>query len=145
MSDPKFPRWPNIELVLMHWAIATYPSDFLEFDGRYVGREYPDPLESVFFRPRRWPTGGRTKLNDYPMVDIEVLAKTYDEAEALIESIDSDLLGYPLRITVPTDVTPSGVVVIDHVEQTRAPIPIDFFGDDSIWRFAATYQFSLRR
>lgn len=140
MSDPQFPRWPNIEIVLMHWAVATYPSNFPSFDGKYVGRDYPDPLESTFFHPRRWPTGGRTKLNDYPMVDIEVLAKTYDEAEALIESIDSDLLSYPVRMTTPT-----GVVVIDHVEQTRAPIEVPYFGDDSIWRFGATYQFSLRR
>lgn len=146
MSDPKFPRWPNIEIALMHWAVATYPTELPGgYMGGHVGRDYPDPLAGYFFRPRRWSTGGRTKTNDYPVVDIEVLHGTYEGAEALIESIDSDLLGYPLRIATPTSVTPSGVVVIDHVEQTRAPIEIEYFGDSSVWRFGATYQFSLRR
>ena len=141
MSDPEFPRWPNIEIVLMHWVTAAYPTELPGgYAGGHVGRDDPDPLDGYYFKPRRWPTGGRTKLNDYPMVDIEVFAPTYDEAEALIESIDSDLLSYPVRMTTPT-----GVVVIDHVEQTRAPIEIEYFGDSSVWRFGATYQFSLRR
>lgn len=137
----EFPRFPNIEHVLMHWAAATWPDEFgPDWESGHVGRKYPDEFDGWFFRPRRWPTGGRTKLNDYPMVDIEVIGQDYEQVEALIESMDVALLGYPLSIATPT-----GVVVLDYVEQTRSPVEIPFFGDSSVVRFQATYQLSLRR
>jgi hypothetical protein len=135
------PRFPNIEVVLMHWAVAKFEDEFPGgYEGGHVGLDFPDPVADYFFKPRRWPTGGRTKLNDYPLVDIEVLGLTYDGTEDLIESIDAELLGYPLSIATPT-----GVVVLDHVEQTRSPVRIEYFGDSSVVRFGATYQLSLRR
>lgn len=141
MAANEFPRWPNIEIVLMHWVTAKWPTEFgPDWESGKVGREYPDEFDGLFFRPRRWPTGGRTKLNDYPVVDIEVLGSSYTQVEALIESMDTALLGYPLSIATPT-----GVVVLDYVEQNRAPVEIPFFGDTSVVRFQATYQLSLRR
>lgn len=137
----ELPRWPNIEVVLMHWAVTTFEDAFPGgYEGGHVGKDFPDPIENYFFKPWRWPSGGRTKLNDYPLVDIEVLGRDYDGTEDLIESIDAKLLGYPVRIATPT-----GVVVLDHVEQTRAPVKIDYFGDSTVVRFGATYQLSLRR
>lgn len=141
MSGSDFPRWPNIEISLMHWAVAKFPTEFPGgYNGGHVGLDFPDPVVDYFFKPWRWPTGGRTKLNDYPVVDIEVLGHDYDGTEALIESIDTELLKYPVRIATPT-----GVVVLDHVGQTRAPTRIEYFGDSSVVRFGATYQLSLRR
>lgn len=141
MSANDFGRFPNIEKVLMHWAAGRWPTEFPGgYEGGHVGVEDPDPIDGYFFKPRRWPSGGRTKLNDYPLVDIEVLGRDYDGVEDLIESMDAVLLGYPVRVTTPT-----GVVVLDHVEQTRAPVRIPYFGETAVARFGATYQLSLRR
>lgn len=83
--------------------------------------------------------GARTRLNDYPLVDIEVFRSGRSRAKALIESIDAFLLGYPHRVSVGT-----GTVIIDFVLCTRTPVRLPW-DDSNISRFGATYSLSVRR
>lgn len=82
--------------------------------------------------------GTRARLNDYPLVDVEVFATTRDRAKDLIESIDAFLLGYPHSVKVGTQ-----TVIIDLVFCTRTPVRLAW--DDSNSRFGATYSLSVRR
>lgn len=130
-----YTRFKNIEDVLSILLRREFPTELPTEDR--VGSNFPENDGGLFVRVER-VGGPRTRLNDYPAVVIDVVAPTYDQAEALSESISMLLLGYPHSIATPT-----GVAVLDKVEGpgfTEVPYP-----DSSYRRLAATYQFSLRR
>lgn len=83
--------------------------------------------------------GSRTQLNDYPLVDLELLATTKAEAESLAEDVDAFLLGYPLSVLVD-----GRTVVLDRVSVPRVPAGLPW-EDAGASRYAATYSFSVRR
>lgn len=101
-----------------------------------LGTVYPD-TPTTFIRVDKIG-GGREKLRDYPLVDVEVVAPAYAQASALIESIDSWFTSYPHSIATPT-----GVVVLDSAFVTRSPTEIPWDGPGR--RLAATYSLVLRR
>lgn len=136
MSDV-LPRYKNIADVLSVLLRETFPAELPNED--HVGLVFPDDESGYFVRLERLPAPGRTKLNDYPLVDVDVVAPTYAQAEALSESISMLFLGYPHSIA-----TPSGVAVLDSVDETRSFSEVPY-PDSSYRRLAATYQFSLRR
>lgn len=128
-----YTRFPNAEDALR----ALLIDKFAELNEDNVGSVFPDRESGPFVRIEK--LGGiRTRLNDYPTVDIDVVAPTYAQAESLSESISMLLLGYPHSIA-----TPSGVAVLDSVDETSSfaeyPYP-----DSSYRRLSATYDLSLR-
>lgn len=123
--------FPNIHKTLFIAIAAEF-----ELDDTQLGNVYPEH-PTTFVRVDKLG-GPREKLRDYPLVDIEVVAPTYGEASALIESIDSWLLSYPHSIA-----TPSGVVVLDSAIVTRSPTELPWDGPGR--RLAATYSLTLRR
>lgn len=136
MSDV-MPRYKNISTVLSILLRDKFPTELPT--SKHVGLNFPDEGFGHFVRLERLPAPGRTKLNDYPLVDVDVIAPTYAQAEALSESISMLFLGYPHSIA-----TPSGVAVLDSVVETRSFSEVPY-PDSSYRRLAATYQFSLRR
>lgn len=127
-------------MVLFQLFTESFPTELPGgVTGGHVGINYPkDTVEGGYFVRVEKLGGQRDRQNDFPLVDVEVTAPTYDEAEGLIESIDLLLLGYPHSIA-----TPSGVVVLDLAFVTRAPGEIPWDGPGR--RLAATYSLSLRR
>lgn len=128
-----YTRFGNIEDILRTLLV----DHFAELEADDVGSVFPENETGPFVRIEKLG-GVRTRLNDYPSVDIEVVAPTYAQAESLSESISMLLLGYPHSIA-----TPSGVAVLDSVDETRSfaetPYP-----DSSYRRLSATYDLSLR-
>lgn len=109
-------------------------------DPKQVGVDFPpgnSPLP--FIRVEKTQLGRRERLNDYPVLDVEVLAGTRSEAKSLIERIDTLFLDYPHSVVIS-----SGVAVLDMVTVPVVPAsrPWD---SPSVRRFAGTYQFSVRR
>lgn len=128
-----YTRFQNIEDVLRTLLVDR----FAELTEDNVGSVFPDQDGGIFVRIEKLG-GVRTRLVDYPTVDIDVVAPTYGQAESLSESISMLLLGYPHSIA-----TPSGVAVLDSVDETSsfAELP---YPDSSYRRLSATYDFSLR-
>jgi hypothetical protein len=130
-----YTRFPNIEDVLRYLLLDKFPDELP--DETRIGSDFPDSDNGYFVRIEKMG-GVRTRLVDYPTVDIEVVAPTYGQVESLSESISMLLLGYPHTIA-----TPSGVAVLDSVDETSSfaeyPYP-----DSSYRRLSATYDLSLR-
>ena len=128
-----YTRFSNIEDVLRVF-LADKISGLEQED---IGSVFPENEDGVFVRVEKLD-GTRTRLEDYPVVWIDVVAPTYAQAESLSESISMLLLGYPHSVA-----TPSGVAVLDSVDETSSfaeyPYP-----DSSYRRLSATYEFSRR-
>ena len=108
---------------------------------KQVGVDFPPDSAPVlpFVRVEKAALGRRERLNDYPVLDIEVLAEKRSVAKALIERIDTLMLDYPHAVVIS-----SGLAVLDLVTVPVAPAsrPWD---SPSVRRFAGTYQLSVRR
>jgi hypothetical protein len=130
-----YTRFKNIEDVLSALFRDKFPDELPDEDR--VGSIFPENDGGYFVRIEKLG-GGRTNLNDYPTVWIDVVAPTYGQAESLSESISMLLLGYPVSVATPT-----GVAVLDSVDETSSfaetPYP-----DSSYRRLSATYDLSLR-
>ena len=107
--------------------------------GKYVGVDWPDEPTMPYVRVEKISPGRRERLNDYPAVDIEVLAGTRAEAKALIERIDAHLLDYPHSVAIT-----SGQAILDLVTVPIPPAARDW-ASPNVRRFAGTYTFSVRR
>jgi len=134
------PAFPDIEEVLRN-ALLTRFGGGDEPPGSHIDNvvgSLPGDIggETIVYVERIG--GTRTRLNDYPMVDVEVFAPSRGLAKDVIESIDAFLLGYPHAVDVGVD-----RVIIDFVLNTRTPVRL--FWDDSNSRFGATYSMSVRR
>jgi hypothetical protein len=105
-----------------------------------VGVDWPaDNAPLPFVRVEKTSLGSRLRLNDYPVLDIEVLDVGRAAAKSLIERIDTLLLDYPHSVVIS-----SGLAVLDTVTVPVAPAsrPWD---SPNVRRFAGTYQLSVRR
>lgn len=133
-----YPAWSPIADVLSVLLRQKFPTELPNKD--HVGLNFPtsDGFSGHFVRLERLPAGGSTRLVDYPLVDVDVIAPTWAETNALSESIRMLFLGYPHRIATPT-----GVAVLDSVDETRSFGEVSYPGS-SYRRLAATYQFSRR-
>jgi hypothetical protein len=120
----------------IHRVLFIALADHTELDTAQFGTTYPEN-PTTFVRVDKLG-GGREKLRDYPLVDVEAVAPSYAQASALIESIDAWFTSYPHSIATPT-----GVVVLDSVIVTRSPVEIPWDGPGR--RLAATYSLTLRR
>ncbi len=77
--------------------------------------------------------GGSGRLNDYPVLDIDVFASTYTEGELLAEQVRQRLVG-----------PPPAAVLLDSAYCETGPHELPW-GDDQIRRFGATYTVTVRR
>lgn len=134
----EFEAYPDIEDVVRTLLLRDF-ADVLTTPA-HVGTDWPaDNSPLPFVRVEKAPLGRRERLNDYPVVDIEVLASTRSGAKSLIERIDAHLLDYPHSVVIS-----SGLAVLDTV---TVPVPpaSRTWDSPSVRRFAGTYQFSVRR
>lgn len=130
--------FPDIEEAVRGILLRDFASD-LPSPSR-VGVDWPDDNAPLpFVRVEKIAPSRRDKLNDYPSVDIEVLASTRGGAKSLIERIDTHLLDYPHTVTIT-----SGQVVLDVVTVPIPPRAMDWDGPNTR-RYAGTYGFSIRR
>lgn len=104
-----------------------------------VGGDLPVDLASGSYVFLERIGGSRTRLNDYPTVDVEVFAPGRAAARSLSESIDALILGYPHGVTVGSE-----KVVIDAAASLRTPTLLPW-EDSRVKRYGATYQLSVRR
>lgn len=134
-----YAAWSPISDVLSILLRGKFPAELPSKD--HVGLNFPtaESFSGHFVRLERLPAGGSTRLVDYPLVDVDVIAPTWAQANALSESIRMLFLGYPHRIATP----PTGVAVLDSVDETRSFGEVPYPGS-SYRRLAATYQFSRR-
>ena len=131
---------PFIDIEEAVRALLLRELDDVLLTGAHVGVDWPannSPLP--FVRVEKAPLGRRERLNDFPVVDIEVLANKRSTAKALIERIDTLLLDYPHSVVIT-----SGTAVLDLVTVPVAPTSRSWDNPD-IRRFAGTYQISVRR
>jgi hypothetical protein len=133
-----YPAWSPIADVLSVLLREKFPAELPT--KKNVGLEFPTATDFTghFVRLERLPAGGSTRLVDYPLVDVDVIAPTWAQANALSESIRMLFLGYPHSIA-----TPAGVAVLDSVDETRSFAEVPYPGS-TYRRLAATYQFSRR-
>jgi hypothetical protein len=130
--------YPDIEEAIRTLLLRDFAADLPT--GAHVGVDWPaDDSPLPFVRIEKVAPSRRTQLNDYPSVDIEVLAAKRAEAKSLIERIDSHILDYPHSVVIS-----SGQAVLDTV---TVPIPPSAreWDSPSVRRYAGTYQFSVRR
>lgn len=127
-----YTRFPNIEDVLRALFV-----DKLGLTEDQVGSIFPENDEGPFIRIEK--IGGiRTRLNDYPSVDIDVVASTYGQTESLAESVSMLILGFPHRVTLG-----ELACVLDAADETRSFTEVPY-PDSSYRRLSATYDLSLR-
>jgi hypothetical protein len=121
--------FPKITLVLKTWLETRFP----DLAGR-VGLEWPG--EDVMPFARLEKIGGtRTKMEDYPVVDIELLLPALAGGDSLVEALDAALLSYPMKV---------GSVVLDSVVVNRSMTELPW-DNGAARRFAGTYSFTVRR
>lgn len=130
---PLLTKFPDIELTIM----AVLDRDISALTNK-SGTELPknDPLP--YARVKRVPAGRRTRLKDYPWVDIEVFAVGV-AGKSLMEDIDAALFGYPEGVAVGDQ-----FVKIEDV-QVRAGLGQRPWTDDRVRRYGATYQLTVSR
>lgn len=136
MTDLK--PFPDIELVLRELFLRDF-ADVLT-DPKQVGVDFPTNDDILpFVRIEKTPMSRRLKMNDHPVVDIEVLHRTRGQAKSLIEEIDTHMLDYPHSVVIS-----SGLAVLDMVTVPRSP-SAQTWDSPNVRRFAGTYEFSVRR
>ena len=131
--------YPDIEEALVKLLLRDFATDFP--NTKQVGVEWPttNPVYP-FVRIQKVAPSQRARLNDSPVVDVEVLAPTRAAAKGLIERIDAHLLDYPHSVVLASGRN----VVLDAVTVPIAPTAQPWESPDAR-RFAGTYQFSVRR
>ena len=131
----------DIEVALRLMLPVGVPELATVGDVWHVGSSLPVNLESHlnFARVERIG-GGRGRLGDAPVVDIESFAPTRTQAVSLDNAISTWLAGYPRSVLVEG----GRRVIIDTVTQTSASVELPW-DDSNIRRIMSTYQFSLRR
>jgi hypothetical protein len=112
---------------------------FSDIPEANFGTDFPTDDRVPFVRVAKTPMSRRQRLNDYPVLDIEVLESTRAKAKDLIESIDTYLLGYPHSVVIG-----SRRVRLDMVTVPRSPAEQPW-ESPGVRRFAGSYQFSVRR
>lgn len=122
----------DIELAIM----ALLDRDVPEIASK-SGTSWPSPFTYPCVRVERLP-GRRTRLNDYPWVDIEVLDEGA-KGKLVLEAIDTALASYPGGVAVGT-----GFVKLELVDVPTPPRRLPW-SDDRVRRYAATYQLRARR
>ena len=128
--------FPDVEVVLMDGLEAR----FVELEAGDVGTVTPSNLATRLGQGRYFVRVGRVtglddRINDYPVVDVDVFGRTRSSARTLAEGIRAWLLGYPLYV---------GTVTLDRVRTETAPFRAPW-KDETVWRFLATYQITTRR
>ena len=130
--------YPDIEEALVKLLLRDFASDLPL--PKHVGVDWPGVPVYPFVRVQKVPPSQRARLNDSPVVDIEVLAPTRAAAKGLIERIDAHLLDYPHSVVLASGRN----VRLDRVTVPIAPTAQPWESPDAR-RFAGTYQFSVRR
>jgi hypothetical protein len=134
----EFDPYPDIEDAVRTLLLRDFATE-LPAPSR-VGVDYPpDGAALPYVRVEKIAASQRGRLNDSPVLDIEVLAPTRAAAKALIERIDAHLLDYPHSVVIS-----SGLAVLDMVTVPVAPVSRPWEGPNAR-RYGGTYQFSVRR
>lgn len=120
-------RFPDVQRVLVE-ALATFPS------VTATGVETPADWNGQLPFVRVLRVGGQSgRLNDSPVVDVDVFAETYTAAEDLAEGLRQYLVG-----------PPPPIVLFDRTDCEVGPREIPW-GDGTVRRFNATYRITSRR
>lgn len=130
--------YPDIEEALVKILLRDFPTDLPA--PKHVGVDWPGVPVYPFVRVQKAAPSQRARLNDSPVVDIEVLAPTRAAAKGLIERIDAHLLDYPHSVVLAS----GRLARLDSVTVPIAPTAQPWESPDAR-RFAGTYQFSVRR
>jgi hypothetical protein len=133
--------YPDTEEALMDLIVFWYPelaTDPADASLFHVGANWPDVPDILAMLPLvrvRNIGGNDDRITDHPLIDVDVLHLTFNQARDLARGIQGRLLGYPHRV---------GSVVIDKVRTAMRPhdVPWD---DDRVSRFYASYQLDARR
>lgn len=130
--------YPDTSGAVMDLIVQWFPEEFTpgpDEDFR-VGRVFPPNVQRYDYFCRVKDIGGNDdRITDRPLIDVDILAKSFTEAQRLAFGIQARLLGAPWRIDR---------VVIDRATTAMRPhdVPWD---DDATFRFYASYSVSVRR
>jgi hypothetical protein len=130
--------YPDTTGAVMDLIVQWFPDEFTAIEGEdfRVGRVFPPHVEKYPYFCRVNDIGGNDDgITDRPLIDIDVLARSFAEAQRLALGIQARLLGYPWRV---------GTTVIDQARTAMRPhaVPWD---DDNTFRQYASYSVSARR
>lgn len=130
---------PNMELVARQliW-------DLLGLTGADRARVGRDELGNLGDRPYyirvfKLPAGTTDRLGGDAVLDIDVFAPKWLDADSVARTLEAALLGYPHAVEVDAQ-----RVIIDKVYQNVAPGETPW-KDPAVSRVTATYVFTLRR
>ncbi len=127
VTQPVVPRvFPDMQRVLV--------AELAVWVGENVDTETPDDLQDrlPFIRVER-VGGGRDRVSDAPVIELQFYAATYAAVQPLAEQVCEWLCG-----------PPSPVAAIDRALCTSGPTEIPY-GDERIRRMVATFQLTTRR
>lgn len=130
--------FPDIENVLRALLLRDFAAN-LPSESR-VGTDFiVDFTDRLPYIRLERVGGSSVPLNDYPLVDVEFFDDTTADLKSLSADVHTYLLGYPHTVELG-----SRRITLDTVGVTVAPRRLPW-ADENIRRFAATYQFSVRR
>lgn len=121
--------WPSAVVALVAYLRAE--------TGVQVGTKVPGNLEALprFIRVARGP-GSDDLVTDSTLIDIEVFAPVYADAEALAEEVRQTMHRLSGR--------KAGSVLVDRVRTSTSPMWVDY-KNPATNRFVASYRFEYRQ
>lgn len=130
--------YPDTTGALMDLILQWFPDEFAPAAGEdfRIGRVFPQDVQNYPYFCRVTDIGGNDDgITDHPLIDVDLLAKSWSEARRLAFGIQAQLLSYPWRV---------GTTVIDQARTAMRPhsVPWD---DDNTFRYYASYSISARR
>ena len=133
-------RFPNIEKAVVILVQTSFEQLATSSGIHKVGTEYPSEVidRLPFVRVRALATQSGY-ITTYRQVDIDVLARRYDEAYDLAGDIEQVVMAAPHRVQLP-----DRVVVLEWRSTPQGPQEVPWI-DPSIHRIVASYVLGARR
>lgn len=138
MSTPVIP-FKSVELALKELLVRDY-APLTGLDAR-VGGEFPATVDGWYIRIDRIPGGRTDSFEGSFVVDLEVFAPDYLNANQIAHDLEALILAHGYHVVI----SEGKRWVFDRVFQNTGVADLPWAGDDDIFRLGATYAFTARR
>lgn len=131
----RLPSWPDLAMDLIAALRERGGLDVVASTTDFDPALDPAPIYQVSI-----VDAPGTRLESYPVVEVEAVAGSSGSAETLALELDQVLMGYPFSVA-----SGDRVVLVDAIDVISSPVEITLEEDHPLHRFLATYQLTVRR